>query len=84
MDKPAIFALQPWFGDVRVKVNDDGNCFASSWMLLSVCWAVQRPDRLSRLLQLLNAVFLEGAFRELGLQLQVRRNPCLWGTGSLR
>lgn len=72
LKKPAICGLRPWFGEIRVVGNDDGNCFGSSWMLSAVCWCVQRPDRLNTLIQRLDGVLLQAAeFRELPTDLQV-------------
>ena len=65
---PAILGSNAWFeGGYRLKVDPDGNCFGTSWMVASLFWAVQTEGSLDSFSEKLKKASRPGgAFSSLG------------------
>lgn len=73
--KPAIEKVQPWFSGYRIVIDNDGNCYGTSWLVLTLVWAVQCPRRLVYITDRLEAARCRGgAFGGLDDRAQVRRH----------
>lgn len=71
---PAVTAVRGWFGGVVVKVDPDGNCYGTSWVIAALLWAVQRPERILKVERFFKAAMDAGAFSALDDDCQVEFN----------
>ena len=71
--KPVITKICRRFQRYVLEVDDDGNCYGTSWVLSVLLWAVQSPARLQVfLLELEDACRGSGAFVDITDALKVR------------
>ena len=73
--KPAIRAVNRWFGAISVKIDPDGNCYGTSWLIAVIVWAAQSPYRIQYLIETLEDAGRPGnAFSRLDEQCKVTRH----------
>ena len=62
---PSLVGVKPWCGGMLLAINGDGNCTGTSWMVCSLVWAAQAPQRLKYIVDWLKTAKRGGAFSKL-------------------
>ncbi|CAN0481564.1 unnamed protein product [Ectocarpus sp. 12 AP-2014] len=79
--KPLVEGVQAWSDkSVTITIDNCGNCYQSSWFLVTILWAVQCPQRLRELIiKLLRGYAQDGALVHVPPHYQVQffsLSPC--------
>ena len=81
--KPVISKVSHRFQRCVLEVDDDGNCYGTSWVLSVLLWAVQSPSRVQGFLaELEDATRGSGAFVDHDAAIKVRSGSS-WAKGTI-